>query len=74
MNKNFEVSFISDRIKNRMIVAIIDGSSFTAFNLKVDFKNARPIQEKKKSSEFMSEQYFHYSRDLPGIGYKPGKA
>ena len=74
MNKNFEVSFISDRIRERMIVTIIDGSSFNAFNLDCDFKNARPVKEKSNSSEFMSEQYFHYSRDLPGIGYKPGKA
>ena len=74
MKKNFELSIISDRFRNRMIVLIIDVNQLFAFNMVINHKNSRSIYSKKKSSYFMNQKFYHYSRDLPGIGFKPGKS
>ena len=73
MEKKFEVSFISDRIRNRFILLMLDANNLNAFNLSVHFKNSRELHPNSGALEFMNSLNFHYSRDLPGIGFKPGR-
>ena len=73
LEKYYEVSFISDRIRNRFILLMLDGEICHAFNLSVHFKNSRELHPNSGALEFMNTLDFHYSRDLPGLGFKPGR-